>query len=93
MLSAIADAHALDVLLQLLDSSGAAQVGIPTVVLERDADLRLEGSAIALWSNAFRALAALGVAQPLLDNHPPLTRRALREASPGVGCVLWRHAA
>ena len=52
----------------------AAQVGIPAVVLERDAGLRLEGSAIALWSNAFRALAAVGVAQPLLDNHPPLTR-------------------
>ena len=51
------------------------QVGIPAVVLERDAGLRLEGSAIALWSNAFRALAAVGVAQPLLDDHPPLRRR------------------
>ena len=47
------------------------------MVLERDAALRLEGSAIALWSNAFRALAALGVAQPLLDDHPPLTRCVL----------------
>ena len=49
-------------------------MGIPAVVLERDPGLRLEGSAIALWSNAFRALAAVGVAQPLLDDHPPLRR-------------------
>ncbi len=57
------------------------QVGIPAVVLERDAGLRLEGSAIALWSNAFRALEAVGVAQPLLDDHPPLRR-----------CHLKRHS-
>ena len=54
------------------------QVGIPAVVLERDAGLRLEGSAIALWSNAFRALAAVGVAQSLLDDHPPLRRYSYR---------------
>ena len=43
-------------------------------MLERDPELRLEGSAINLWSNAFRALRALGVAQPLLDDHPALAR-------------------
>ena len=51
-----------------------AQVGIPALVLERDSELRLEGSAINLWSNAFRALEALGIAQPLLDSHPALGR-------------------
>ena len=60
------------------------------MVLERDAGLRLEGSAIALWSNAFRALAALGVAQPLLENHPPLTRRVWQEAMQGIVAGLSR---
>ncbi len=53
-----------------------AQVGIPVLVLERDASLRLEGSAIAMWGNAFRALDALGVAAPLRDAHPLLERQA-----------------
>ena len=53
---------------------GPAQVGIPALVLERDSELRLGGSAINLWSNAFRALQSLGVAQPLLDAHPELRR-------------------
>jgi len=46
------------------------------LVLERDASLRLEGSAIAMWGNAFRALDALGVAAPLRDAHPLLERQA-----------------
>ena len=50
------------------------QMGIPALVLEGDSELRLEGSAINLWSNAFRALDALGIAQPLLDSHPALSR-------------------
>ena len=72
-----------------------AQVGIPVIVLEREQGLRLEGSAISLWSNAFRALAALGVAQPVQDAHPPLNRHAPIKghgASPdGVvgGVQLW----
>lgn len=53
-----------------------AQVGIPVLVLERGASLRLEGSAIAMWGNAFRALDALGVAAPLRDAHPLLERQA-----------------
>ncbi|KAK9867118.1 hypothetical protein WJX84_005919 [Apatococcus fuscideae] len=50
------------------------KVGLPVTVMESSADVRKEGSAIALWTNAFRALDALGVAQPLRDAHPLLTR-------------------
>lgn len=53
---------------------GAVQVGIDAVVLERDPGPRLEGSAIGLWPNAFKALDALGVAGPLRDAHPLLQR-------------------
>ncbi len=50
------------------------QVGLPVLVLESSPDERKEGSAIALWTNAFRALDALGVAEPLRAAHPLLTR-------------------
>jgi 2-polyprenyl-6-methoxyphenol hydroxylase-like FAD-dependent oxidoreductase len=50
------------------------QVGIPVLVLERGASLRLEGSAIAMWTNAFRALDALGVGAQLRSSHPLLER-------------------
>lgn len=52
----------------------AAQIGIQATVLERDPGPRLEGSAIGLWPNAFKALDALGVAAPLRDAHPLLQR-------------------
>lgn len=50
------------------------QVGIPSLIVERDPGPRQEGSAIALWTNAFRALDALSVAVPLRDAHPLLQR-------------------
>nr|ART29443.1 chloroplast zeaxanthin epoxidase 2 [Lobosphaera incisa] len=50
------------------------KVGIPVIVLERSEKLREEGGAIALWTNAFRALDALGVAHTLRDEHPLLER-------------------
>ena len=52
------------------------QVGIGAKILERDAGPRLEGSAIGLWPNAFKALDALGVAGPLREAHPMLQRQA-----------------
>ncbi|CAL5223561.1 g6095 [Coccomyxa viridis] len=53
------------------------KVGIPVKVLERESGPRREGSAIGLWSNAFRALDALGLAQPLREAHPPFDRMEL----------------
>lgn len=50
------------------------QVGIPVTVLEREGGPRREGSAIGLWPNAFRALDALGVAEPLRAAHPLFDR-------------------
>lgn len=41
------------------------QLGVPVVVLERAPSLRQEGSAISLWSNAWRGLDALGVSDQL----------------------------
>ena len=45
-----------------------------SVVLERDRGLRLEGSAIGLWPNAFKALDALGAAGPLREAHSLIQR-------------------
>jgi hypothetical protein len=59
--------------------STTPQVGIPVLVVEREASLRLEGSAIAMWANAFRALDALGVGDALRCSHPLLER-----------CGTWR---
>lgn len=43
-------------------------------VIERESGPRREGSAIGLWPNAFRALDALGVAEPLRRAHPLFDR-------------------
>lgn len=50
------------------------QVRVPVRVIEREAGPRREGSAIGLWPNAFRALDALGLAQPLREAHPLFDR-------------------
>jgi 2-polyprenyl-6-methoxyphenol hydroxylase-like FAD-dependent oxidoreductase len=50
------------------------QQGVPVVVLERAPVLRQEGSAIALWVNAWRALDALGVSDELRHDYLPLQR-------------------
>jgi 2-polyprenyl-6-methoxyphenol hydroxylase-like FAD-dependent oxidoreductase len=44
------------------------------VVLERAPALRQEGSAVALWSNAWRALDALGVSDQLRHDYLLLQR-------------------
>lgn len=50
-------------------------VGIPSVILERGEDeSRTEGTAIALWVNAFRALDALGIGDELRAEYPNLER-------------------
>jgi 2-polyprenyl-6-methoxyphenol hydroxylase-like FAD-dependent oxidoreductase len=51
-----------------------SQVGIPVRVIERESGPRREGTAIGLWPNAFRALDALGVAEPLREAHPLFDR-------------------
>lgn len=48
-------------------------------MLERESGPRREGSAIGLWPNAFRALDALGLAQPLREAHPLFDRCLLCE--------------
>ena len=58
-------------------------MGIPAVVLERSEVLREEGAAIGMWTNAFRALDAIGVAEPCRAAHP-LNTRCQRTA-------LWRQ--
>lgn len=56
----------------LATAAALRKVGIAAVVLEQSAKPREEGGAIALWPNAFRALNALGVAEPLRKAHPLL---------------------
>lgn len=58
----------------LHDAIIALQIGVPYKVLERDSGPRKGGSAIGLWPNAFRALDALGVAEPLRQKHPLISR-------------------
>lgn len=46
--------------------------GMRVLVLERDAALSTAGSALGLWTNAWRALDALGAADALRRQHPQL---------------------
>ncbi|KAG2451908.1 hypothetical protein HYH02_003683 [Chlamydomonas schloesseri] len=57
-----------------------AQVGVPVRVYERGPGLRQEGAAIGLWSNAWRALEELGVAEALRPGHLLLNRVELCSA-------------
>jgi hypothetical protein len=51
-----------------------SQVGIPSLVLERGPRLQEGGAALALWSNAWRALDALGVADGLRSRYLALDK-------------------
>ncbi|GAB4819893.1 hypothetical protein N2152v2_006939 [Parachlorella kessleri] len=44
-------------------------VGLPAVVLERQGELSTSGTALGLWTNAWRALDALQAAEPLREQH------------------------
>ena len=46
------------------------KAGLPVVVLEREAQLSAAGTALGLWTNAWRALDALGVGDALRQQHP-----------------------
>lgn len=50
------------------------QLGVPVLVLERAAALRQQGSAVSLWSNAWRGLDALGVGDELRKDYLLLKR-------------------
>ena len=48
-------------------------VGLPAVVLERQGELSTSGTALGLWTNAWRALDALQAAEPLREQHRQVT--------------------
>ncbi|KAK9162600.1 hypothetical protein Syun_003502 [Stephania yunnanensis] len=54
------------------------RVGVRALVLERSDQLRASGGAILLFSNAWIALEALGVAHKLSSIYPPLLRNVKR---------------
>ena len=58
-----------------LHRGSSSQAGIKVAVLERSDTLRQSGAAIALQTNAFRALNLLGqgIADALRSTHPDLT--------------------
>ncbi len=67
-----------------------SQVGVNSVVLEKGPALREEGAAIGLWSNAWKALDALDVADALRPHYLPLSRSAA--AHPGSTSCRHHHA-
>lgn len=48
------------------------RVGIKSVVFERADNLRTTGAALGVWTNAWKALEELGVADYLRQHHQPL---------------------
>lgn len=62
------------------------RVGLPAVVLEREPELSTAGTALGLWTNAWRALEALGTVEPLRKQHPEITRWG---GSLRTGRLLW----
>lgn len=58
----------------LATSIALRRVGLPSLLLERSAQLRTTGAAISLFPNAWRALEALGVARKLTPLYSPLNK-------------------
>ncbi|MEW5299779.1 MAG: hypothetical protein WDW36_002758 [Sanguina aurantia] len=73
-------AHSLDILVVGAGIAGLAtalalhKVGLKVRVLESASSPRAEGAALGLWSNAWRALEVLGVADTLREDHLELKR-------------------
>lgn len=56
----------------LAATSALHQAGVPVLLLERGPGLSTAGSALGLWTNAWRALDALGAGDALRAQHPQL---------------------
>lgn len=50
------------------------RLGLRSLVLESSESLRISGFALALWTNAWRALDALGIGNSLREHYPPIPR-------------------
>ena len=58
----------------LAAAAALQRVGLPAVVLEREGALSAGGTALGLWTNAWRALDALGAGDALREPHPRVER-------------------
>ncbi|CAN6452603.1 unnamed protein product [Victoria cruziana] len=67
----------------LATSIALRRVGLPSLLLERSAQLRTTGAAISLFPNAWRALEALGVARKLAPLYSPLNKVYFTDLSSG----------
>lgn len=56
----------------LAAAAALGKAGLPVVLLEQGEQLPAGGSALGLWTNAWRALEALGAADQLRSQHPVL---------------------
>lgn len=58
----------------LTTSLGLHRLGVRSLVLESADTLRTDGFAFALWTNAWKALDAIGIGHNLRQKHNQLTR-------------------
>ncbi|PKA60401.1 Zeaxanthin epoxidase, chloroplastic [Apostasia shenzhenica] len=68
----------------LATALGLHRKGIRTLVLESSDSLRAAGFALLTWSNAWKALDALGVGDLLRQTHVPLQRLVIHSAISGA---------
>nr|GMD94431.1 monooxygenase 2-like [Ipomoea batatas] len=61
----------------LATSLGLHRLGLQSLVLESSESLRVTGFALTLWTNAWRALDALGIADSLRQHSLPITELVL----------------
>ncbi|XP_019156269.1 PREDICTED: FAD-dependent monooxygenase paxM-like [Ipomoea nil] len=68
----------------LATSLGLHRLGLQSLVLESSESLRITGFALTLWTNAWRALDALGVADSLRQHSLPITEFQVISADSGL---------
>ncbi|XP_044489023.1 monooxygenase 2-like [Mangifera indica] len=67
----------------LTTSLGLHRMGIKSLILESSDSLRAAGFALLTWTNAWKALDAVGVADSLRQQHQLIERMAVASAIPG----------
>ncbi|XP_052202145.1 monooxygenase 2-like [Diospyros lotus] len=72
----------------LTTSLGLHRLGLKSLVLESSDKLRVTGFALTLWTNAWRALDAVGVANSLRQHYPTLPRFQVNSSLSGLSSEL-----
>ncbi|KAH7850348.1 hypothetical protein Vadar_031430 [Vaccinium darrowii] len=72
----------------LTTALGLHRLGLRSLVLESSESLRTTGFALSLWTNAWRALDALGIGNSLREHYPSIPRFQVGSSASSVASEI-----